>query len=230
MSKRPLFKLSPRLKACADFVSPGTRIVDIGTDHAYLPIWLAKAGVIDSAIASDLREGPLKSAILNIKKYNVADKVKIRLSDGFSNIQQDEFDIAILSGMGGNLICDIISKTPWLKYKILILQPMTSAFELRNFLYKEKYFINADIAIQDEEKVYTAMLINPTIKHPEYDDLYLYVGLLHNNLDNNSKKYIEKEIIHLNNKVKGLISFQKHEDAKVLNNIISKLKTYIEKD
>lgn len=229
MTKRPLFKLSPRLKICADFVNAGSKIVDIGTDHAYLPIWLAKSGKIRSAIASDLREGPLKSAASNIEKYKVSDKVKVRLSNGFSNIDKNEFDIAILAGMGGNLIYDIISKSPWLKDKTLILQPMTSAFELREFLYKEKYFVNDERAIYDEGKVYTVMFIDPTSKNPEYNGLYPYIGLLHNNMDNDARKYIEKEIIHLNNKIKGLEAIHNYGEANALNNVISKLKTCIEK-
>lgn len=230
MTKRPLFKLNPRLKLCAEYVNKGSKIVDIGTDHAYLPIWLAKSGKIEAAIAADLRQGPLQSAYSNIEKYNVSDKVKVRLSDGFANINEDEFDIAILAGMGGNLICDIISKSPWLKYKTLIIQPMTSIFELREFLYQENYIVNDERAVQDDGKVYTVMLIKPTDKSAQYDELYPYIGLLYNNIDVDSKKYIEKEIIHLNNKIKGFTSTQNYEEVQTLNSIISKLKTYLEKD
>ena len=52
-------ELTPRLQLLADWVRPGSRLADVGTDHAYLPVWLRLHGRVVSAIACDLREGPL---------------------------------------------------------------------------------------------------------------------------------------------------------------------------
>lgn len=230
MTKRPLFKLSPRLKACADFVTPGSRIADIGTDHAYLPIWLAKSGYIKSAIASDLREGPIENAKLNIEKYRVSDKVETRLSNGLLNIRSDEIDEVIIAGIGGDLIIKIISDSPWLKTKKLILQPMTAAYELRCFLFNESYLVVDEKAIEDSGKVYTVMYINPEYKKPVYNEIYPYIGLILNNWNNDTKKYIEKEITHLKKMLNGATACCNYEEASLLKNIIAKLEFYVKRD
>lgn len=229
MTKRPLFKISPRLKACADFVTKGSRIADIGTDHAYLPIWLAKSGYIESAIASDLREGPIENAKLNIKKYCVSDKVKVRLSNGLLNIKSNEVDEVIISGIGGDLIIKILSDSPWLKTKKLILQPMSAAYELRCFLFNESYLVVDEKAIEDSGKVYTVMCIDPRSKKPIYNDLYPYIGLVLNNWNNDTKKYIEREIIHLKNITNGAVACCNYEEASSLKGIIDKLEVYIKR-
>ena len=66
---RPLFQLDPRLSLCASFVPAGAKLADIGTDHGYLPIWLAKTGRVIHAVAADLRPGPLERAKENVRKY-----------------------------------------------------------------------------------------------------------------------------------------------------------------
>ena len=70
---RPLFQLDPRLSLCASFVPAGAKLADIGTDHGYLPIWLAKTGRVIHAVAADLRPGPLERAKDNVRKYQVED-------------------------------------------------------------------------------------------------------------------------------------------------------------
>ena len=78
--------LSTRLLACADFISPGDRVADVGCDHGYLGIYLLTNGIASSVIASDVNELPLQSARVNSRKYGVADKMRFFLSDGVRNI------------------------------------------------------------------------------------------------------------------------------------------------
>ena len=111
-------------------------MADIGTDHGYLPIWLAKTGRVIHAVAADLRPGPLERAKENVRKYQVEDIVELRLSDGLQ---------AFPSGRSG-FYCDrrygrrgdrvyFRRRCPWLKETgaRLVLQPMTRAEELRRF-------------------------------------------------------------------------------------------------
>ena len=70
-----LFSLDGRLSVCAELVRQGAKLADVGTDHAYLPVWLAKNGLISSAVASDIREKPLMSGAENIEKYGCGDIV-----------------------------------------------------------------------------------------------------------------------------------------------------------
>ena len=129
---RPLFQLDPRLSLCASFVPAGAKLADIGTDHGYLPIWLAKTGRVIHAVAADLRPGPLERAKENVRKYQVEDIVELRLSDGLQAFLPEEADFIVIAGMGGEVIASILGALPAEgNRRRLVLQPMTRAEELR---------------------------------------------------------------------------------------------------
>ncbi|MBR2578981.1 MAG: SAM-dependent methyltransferase, partial [Clostridia bacterium] len=106
-------KLSSRLKLCTEMVTPNHQIADIGTDHAYIPVWLALNGKITSALACDIRKGPLENASKNIEQYGLSNTIKTRLSDGLVNIAENEADEIIIAGMGGNIISNILRNCTW---------------------------------------------------------------------------------------------------------------------
>ena len=83
-------ELTPRLGLLASWVRPGAKLADVGTDHAYLPVWLMLHGGVSSAIASDLRSGPLQRARENAQAWGVADRLDLRLCDGLSGIGPEE--------------------------------------------------------------------------------------------------------------------------------------------
>lgn len=152
--------LSNRLKAIFNLVPENAAIADIGTDHAYLPAALVRAGRVSSAIACDIREKPLKNAAATIDAAGVSDKVSLRLSDGLDSVSSNEVDTVIVAGMGGDVISGIISRAQWLRNdKLLILQPMTSAETLRRFLCNNGYNIESETAIEDSGRYYTIMLV-----------------------------------------------------------------------
>ena len=229
MNTRPLFTLDPRLKRCADMVRDGAKIVDVGTDHAYLPIWLVKSGVASSAIAADLREGPLDNAKINIEKYGVTERVKTILSNGLEKINPDEADDIIIAGMGGELISNIIENATWLKNenKHLILQPMSCAEHLRRFLAKNNFKIVQETAVQADNHIYSVMSVKYHVGQILLNNLYPYIGLLGENIDQFSKIYIQKQVYHLENKIKGLEISQKHKELKELSQIVNELNELI---
>ncbi|MBO4938371.1 MAG: SAM-dependent methyltransferase [Oscillospiraceae bacterium] len=150
--------ISDRLLACADFVAPGDRVADIGCDHGYLSIHLLTNGIASSAIASDVNEQPLQSAMRNAVKYRVRDKMEFYLSDGVRNIPRD-FDSLVCAGMGADTMIHIISSAPWLresKYR-LILQCQSRRPELRRWLYDAGYRINRETLVKDGKFIYTVM-------------------------------------------------------------------------
>lgn len=102
--------LSARLSAICAMVPKGSRIADIGCDHALVPIYLAQNNLISHAIAADVAKGPLERAAANIKGHGLSDIIDTRLSDGFSNIEPDEADCIIIAGMGGMLMRRILSE------------------------------------------------------------------------------------------------------------------------
>lgn len=158
MTKR--LELTPRLQAVADLVPQGARLADIGTDHAYLPVSLLLEGRIPSAIAADLRRGPLDRARVTAMEYGCTDQVSFRLCDGLKGIAPQEADAIAIAGMGGETITSILSAATWVKGKHLpiILQPMSSQPELRRWLWQNGYSIQEEKIVREGKKLYTIFL------------------------------------------------------------------------
>ena len=150
--------LSARLLACADLIAPGDRVADVGCDHGYLGIHLLKNGIASNVIASDIREGPLQSAVRNSEKFGVRDKMTFYLSDGVRNIPRD-FDTLVCAGMGGDTMISILSSATWLQtmqYR-LILQCQTRTHFLRRYLSENDWYIRKETVIPDGKFLYTVM-------------------------------------------------------------------------
>ena len=150
--------LSPRLAACCQFVSPGDRVADIGTDHGYLGIWLLHKDIAKSVIAADIAPGPLSAARQNAAKYDCLNSMEFYLSDGVSAVPKD-FDTMVCAGMGGDTMISILSAAPWLmheKYK-LILQCQSKTHLLRRFLSENGWHINQEVLLRDGKFLYTVM-------------------------------------------------------------------------
>ena len=150
--------ISPRLLACAGFVSPGDRVADIGCDHGYLSIYLLKQGIASSVIASDINQGPLESARRNAKKYGVIENISFYLSAGVEKIPRD-FDTLICAGMGADTMISILDAAPWLKstqYR-LILQCQSKAPALRQYLSSQGWRITEESVLRDGRFLYTVM-------------------------------------------------------------------------
>ena len=155
---RPLFSLGPRLALCAALVREGSPLCDVGTDHAYLPIWLLKTGKVPRALACDINPGPLEAARRDGAKYEVGEELSFRLSDGLQAVLPQEAGDVVLAGMGGELILRIVGETPWLRdgAKRLVLQPMSSVAELRRGLAELGFQVLQEQAVVDGGKVYSA--------------------------------------------------------------------------
>lgn len=150
--------LSPRLRACCSFISPGDRVADIGTDHGYLGIWLLCNGIASRIIASDIVPGPLSAAKRNAARFHCADKMEFYLSDGAASIPRD-FDTLVCAGMGADTMISIIQAAPWLKHGNyrLILQCQTKTPVLRRFLSESGWHINRETLVRDGKFLYTVM-------------------------------------------------------------------------
>lgn len=151
-------KLSSRMQAIAD-MADGRVAADIGCDHAFVSIYLVKEKGFEKVIAMDVRKGPLEIAKKNISLYEVGDKIDIRLSDGFDGLALNEADTAIIAGMGGELMVDILKRG-----KIhtdndiaLILQPQTEPEKVRKYILDIGYKITDEVMLIDEEKYYVVI-------------------------------------------------------------------------
>jgi len=153
-------ELSPRLRSIAEKVPQGARLADIGTDHAYLPVWLLLNRQIEKAIAADLRKGPLERAQATARQYGQSGKISFRLCNGLSDIQPNEVDTVVIAGMGGETIAAILESAPWTRQnKLLLLQPMTGAPQLRQWLQTQGYIISDEIIVREGKRLYSIWIV-----------------------------------------------------------------------
>lgn len=211
---RPLFSLGNRLSLCASMVRVGTALADVGTDHAYLPVWLAKQGLIRSAVAADIRPGPLERASANIARYGVEDLVSARLSDGLDRIKPNEAEDVVIAGMGGLMMVHILERAPWLKEtgRRLILQPMTKAEKLRGFLVRQGFLIEREQAVEEEGHVYSVMRVFFCPQERQEGELFDYIGRMTAETAQ-GKKYLEIQKRRLERRADGLFKSGSVRDA-----------------
>lgn len=155
-------QLSIRLSAIAGFVPQGSRVIDVGTDHAYIPIYLTEAGIAKSCLATDINKGPLEKARKNLVAHKISN-VSLKQTNGLEGIEHDAGDVVMISGMGGYLIIDILQRSKALvqKMKKLILQPQQDIDEVRKYLHAMGFKIEDEAFVQDEEKYYTIIVAVP---------------------------------------------------------------------
>ncbi len=144
-------KLSRRLRAIAALVTPGQRLADVGCDHAYLPIELVRTGRIPSALAMDVKEGPLERARTHIVEAGLTDRIETRLSDGLEALGEDEADTVLLAGMGGLLICRILTDRPMPESVTeLVLAPQSEAADVRRRIRVLGFtLVDEDMVLED---------------------------------------------------------------------------------
>ncbi len=163
-----------RLDFIASLTKGSNIILDVGTDHAYTVINAIKNYGVSYAIASDINLSPLKSAQENINKAGLTDKVKLILSNGLKNIN-DDFDTLIISGIGGLKIKEIIENDiDKIRNKHLILSPHSDFYKLRLFLVNQGFIISNEYAIYDKDKYYEIIIFDKGLK--EYTDFELKYG------------------------------------------------------
>ena len=155
MLKHPL-KLSNRLMAIASFVEKGASLADIGTDHGYLPVYLAQNGLVRGIIASDISAGSLMSARRCAAKHGVSGKITFIAAPGLSGVGETDADTVVIAGLGGETIAGILKAAPWTKHSgvRLILQPQTKIDKLCSFLHENGYVITGAKLARDNGKFY----------------------------------------------------------------------------
>ena len=151
--------LSDRLGAVASMVTKGNRICDIGCDHGFVPIYLLQQGISPSALAMDVKEGPLGQARVHIKAYGLESLIETRLSDGLAAFREGEADSLICAGMGGKLMMRILSEEEEkaISFRELILQPQSEIQQFRSFLRRQGYLLTDENMIEEDGKFYPMM-------------------------------------------------------------------------
>lgn len=153
-------KLSERLEAVARYIPKGFSFADIGSDHAYLPCYMAKKDKISFAIAGEVVDGPYNSALKQVKLEGLTSKVSVRKGNGLEVIQPSEVQCITIAGMGGALIADILEqgKDKLENVNRLILQPNVSAYSVRKWLYSNDWELVAEEILEEDGKIYEVLV------------------------------------------------------------------------
>ncbi len=192
-------KLSKRLERIASFVRAGSRVADIGTDHGYVPIWLLQRGICQTALAMDVRKGPLERAREHVENMGLSGKIELRLSDGLEKLRYGEADTVIIAGMGGKLTCRILEqgRHVWEKWsedrERFILSPQSEQDEVRRFLKKNGFKIIREAMLEDEGKYYVIIEASRGAMSSLREQDYRFGADLIKKKDPTLLEYLEKE-------------------------------------
>lgn len=192
-------RLSKRLKAITEFISDDMNIIDIGCDHALLDIYIYENFKNVKIIASDIHEGALNQAKKNIAKYNLEDKISLRLGDGLNVIEKGEVDSIIISGMGFYTIEDILTNKDKLEgISKIIIQSNTDIVKLRKFVIKLGFKISKELLVKDKDIIYTVIEFIRGVEKYSYDEIYFGPRILENK-DELFYEYYTKKLLKYEN-------------------------------
>ncbi len=139
----------------AELAGAGGSAIDVGTDHGYVPVYLALEGRFSRIAASDIGAGPLQSAKSSAAEYGAEDRIEFYLSDGLKSVP-GPFDTVVIAGMGGETMIDIMSNCSWVKSSKLVLQPQSKLLELAKWLDGNGFTCRSAGLVEDGGKLYVA--------------------------------------------------------------------------
>ena len=213
-------EISQRLRIVGDFVTQ-KRVADIGTDHAYVPIYLHKKGNIEKVIACDINEKPLQKAQQNIKLHHAENKIITRLGNGLQPLQPYEVDSIVISGMGGMLMIELMEQSQYVikTVKELILCPHLDVTAVRKYLHNIGYSIVDEKMIQEYGNFYT--ILRAIQGQQKYDNEieYIFGKVLLEKRDTVLKEYIISEKIRIKKIEQHLYDKQTEQSKKRLQQI-----------
>lgn len=170
-----------RLIAAAGYARQGKFIADVGTDHAYLPVYLLERGVSAGALATDINRGPLERAAANVAAAGLSDRITLRLADGLDGVEAFRPEDIFVLGMGGELIARILGGSEYIKNENirLVLQPMTRQAALRRFLLDGGFCIDDEVLVGDEgDRIYQLICAHYDGCRRTADDSSLLAGAM----------------------------------------------------
>ncbi|MBQ7076881.1 MAG: SAM-dependent methyltransferase [Lachnospiraceae bacterium] len=225
-------KLTDRMQAICNLVTPGNRVCDVGCDHGYVPIYLVENGISPAALAMDINKGPLEAAGENVNLHKLSDKITLRLSNGLSKLERNETETVIIAGMGGKLVLSILEeaffkiKDEAFGIKEFILQPQSDIEYFRSKMTQYGFIPMAEDMILEDGKFYpmTRYIYSgnkDTVKKyfEKYGIAYELINLygLHLLCDKNEvlKAYLLKEQRHLAEVMEKLSNIADEDSRKI---------------
>lgn len=219
--------LSNRLKVIVDYVDFGQRVLDIGTDHGFVPIFLAKHKGVKYIVASDISKNSLEKSRDEILRLKLQENIFLRLGNGLEVVEKGEVDTVIIAGMGGylikNLLVEELEKVKSLDK--LILQPMQNSEVLREYLYKNKFEIISEKIIYEDGRYFEIIVSKYGKDNSNIDEIYYEIPKkLLDEKDETLKNYLKYKINNLKEIIKK-IKVNSKENKKLIE-IENKIKFY----
>ena len=222
-----MLSLPPRLLSVASLIRKGSFVADVGTDHAYLPIWLAENNLIRGAVATDIAKGPLDRALKNINSSDLSVKISTALTPGLLGIENYAPEDICICGMGAETIIQILDESEYVKNsKVrLILQPMTKAELLRVWLCENGFYIVDEKLCYDRDKLYQIIVSE---FNGEKSSISEYTALIGTDAMKSSEHYelhLKNMLKMVSKKVEGLTV--SGADTHELKSLVNKIKQEI---
>ncbi|NDO46564.1 class I SAM-dependent methyltransferase [Clostridium sp. MD294] len=216
-----MLELSRRLRCVGDFVTQKT-VADIGTDHAYIPIYLHKKGKAEKIIACDINQKPLQKAQQNIKAHHAENVIVTRLGNGLQTLQPNEVDTVIISGMGGMLIIELLKQSKEIvdTVKEFVLCPHLDVPAVRKYLHYIGYSIVDEKMILEDDIFYTILRAIKGEQKYSKEIEYLFGKILLDSKDTVLKQFILNEKNRLQNIQLQLCDKKTQQSQKRLQEIL----------
>lgn len=210
-----MIRLSKRLQAVAHQVESHGVTADIGCDHGFTSIYLLEQGLADHVIAMDINEGPLQRAREHVTESGLTEQIELRLSDGAKMLIPGEADTLLISGMGGALICKILSDSPEVvkNAKELVLSPQSEWAVVRHYLHDHGFAIAGETMVLDQGKYYLILRAVPGQEHYSDETEYIYGRYLPERGDTCLISFLEKEEARLQGILNKMASRELSEQA-----------------
>lgn len=206
--------ISKRLETIGKLVPENKKIADIGCDHALLSIYIYLYKFPLKVIASDININALKQGKLNIKKYNLDNKIITKVGNGLETIKNEDIDTIIISGLGSKKIIDILNNDISLLKNVeyILVQPNNNVYQLRKAITQMGFYIEAEKLIKENKIIYTIILFKKGIKKYNKTELYfgpilfntynkLFLELYNQKIDKYNKIYNKIPSIYLKQKL-----------------------------
>lgn len=220
------WQLSDRLKGISDYIPSHRVVADIGADHGYLLIDVAKRGKLKKGIIGELNRGPLEAARKNVCMHGFSDQIELRLGDGLSILKPNEAEVIVIAGMGGALISQILEegKSRLGRVERLVLQPNIGEYRVRQWLRENRFVIVEEKIVNDQNIFYEVIVAEPARGKDELltDDYWDDIGpKLWENRDPHfyNKRVMEQE---KRKRVLAQLAFAKTPEARVKKEVLKK--------